>query len=318
MAALLARPLSAAFPGSVYGGTTGSTVMFNGLVTALNQSAVTITIGTVSATTNFGIVSDTCSGALLAANTSCTFGMTFTASALGAFSGTASVPYTGAPGSPQNVNLSGTGVKASFTATSSIAFPNTQVGTTSSTIGVETITNSSSVNLTINTIPAPTGDFGLTSLGTNPCNLSGTTVLTPTGSAGASCTAGVTFSPTVPGVRTGSLSISSAYANTVPATTLKGTGTLAALTLSPGATQFGSVTHGTTSPDKIVTVTNPNSSAGGTVTISGISTRNAAFGIHSTTCGSTLAPSGTCTINVNFSPPTARSYSTTLNINDTA
>src|SRR5258708_19852969 len=136
MAALLARPLSAAFPGSVYGGTTGSTVMFNGLVTALNQSAVTITIGTVSATTNFGIVSDTCSGALLAPNTSCTFGMTFTASALGAFSGTASVPYTGAPGSPQNVNLSGTGVKASFTATSSTTFPTTPLGTPTSPYGL--------------------------------------------------------------------------------------------------------------------------------------------------------------------------------------
>jgi hypothetical protein len=232
--------------------------------------------------------------------------------------GTASVPYTGAPGSPQNVNLSGTGVKASFTATSSIAFPNTQVGTTSATIGVETITNSSSVPLTINTIPAPTGDFALTSLGTNPCNLSGTTTLTAAGSAGASCTAGVTFTPTAQGVRTGSLSISSAYANTVPATVLKGNGTLAALTLSPGSTSFGIVPHGTTSADKIVTVTNPNTSVNGTVTISGISTSNAVFGIHSTTCGSTLAPSGTCTINVNFSPAAAASYSGTLNVNDNA
>jgi hypothetical protein len=295
-------------------------------VTALNQSAVTITIGTVSASTtsspghgpNFAIVSDTCTGAMLAPNASCTFGMTFNASALGNFTGTATVPYTGAPGSPQLVSLSGTGVKASFTATSSIAFPNTQVGTTSSTIGVETITNSSTVSLTINTIPAPTGNFALTSLDTNPCNLSGTTILTATGSAGACCTVGVTFTPTAPGVRTGSLSISSAYANSVPATVLKGNGTLAALTLSPGSLSFGIVPHGTTCADKVVTVTNPNTSVNGTVTISGISTSNAAFGIHSTTCGSTLAPSGMCTINVNFTPPTTGAFSGTLNVNDNA
>ena len=172
--------------------------------------------------------------------------------------------------------------------------------------------------MTINTIPAPTGDFGVTSLGTSPCNLSGTTVLTPTGSAGASCTAGVTFTPTAQGSRTGSLSISSAYANVVPATVLRGTGTLTALTLSPGSTSFGSVAPPGPSPDKVVTVTNPNSGAGGTVSITGITTSNPVFAIDSTTCGSTLAPLGTCTINVNFSPSAAGGYSGTLNINDNA
>ena len=136
------------------------------------------------------------------------------------------------------------------------------------------------------------------------------------------------FTPTAQGTQTGTLSITSNYATGSSPTTLKGTGTLAALTLSPGSNQFGTVPHGTNSADKAVTMINPNPSVGGggptTVAISGITTSNSAFQIdsgangHVTTCGSSLAPATSCTIYVYFAPSATGTASGTLNINDNA
>ena len=347
---LYVTPFSAIFGASTYGGVSGSTVNYNGFVTARNTSPVIIHVGTVTAATNsgppgasppnFATMADTCSGDTLAPGTippaaappgsTCTVGMTFTASGISVsnndFQGTLTVPSTDAPSGNQSVSLSGTGVKGLFSATANVVFPNTQVGTTSSTTGTDTVTNFSSVPLVINAIPAATGDFAtLASFGTSPCNTAGTTTLAPSGSVGASCTAGVTFTPTAPGARTGSLIIASNFAKNSPVTTtLRGNGTLAGLTLSPGSNQFGLVPHGTKSADKAVTLTNPNTAAGGTVTISGITTGNAAFVIdtgtngHTTTCGSSLAPTASCTIYVYFSPSTTGNVASTLNINDNA
>jgi hypothetical protein len=71
-------------------------------------------------------------------------------------------------------------------------------------------------------------------------------------------------------------------------------------------------------------VSNPNSAAGGTVAISSITTSNASFLIDNgangnvSTCGSSLAPSTSCTLYVYFMPATTGSFATTLNIHDNA
>lgn len=331
MAPLKVTPYGIVFPASVFGNT-GTTTPAR-IETALNQSAVAVNIGTITAATtgvsgpspNFQIVSDTCSEPAnppLAPNASCTFGVTFTATALGNFVGTVSVPSDALNGT-QTVTLSGTGTAPLINLSPGLTFPGSQVGQTSAATGSATLTNPNSVGLTVYTITT-SGDFGTTPVGTNPCNLTGSTILAPTGSAGSSCTVGVTFTPTAQGTRTGSVNITSNASNAPqpPAApgmiALKGTGTLSALTLSPGSLSFGIVPDGTTSADKTVTVTNPNTSLGGTVAISGIGTSNGVFGIDSTTCGSSLAPSGTCTINVNFSPTTSGTASGTLNISDNA
>jgi hypothetical protein len=326
-APLKVTPYSASFPNSTYANS-GTTVPYNGFLTALNQSAVPITIGTITTATtggpnggpNFATTSDMCSGVTLAPSgmtgDSCTFSLTFTATALGTFTGTASVP-SNAPNSPNVVTLSGTGVAPMINLSPAITFPATQVGTTSSTAGTATLTNPNSVALTVSSIGV-SGNFSIAPIGSNPCNLMGSTILAPSGMAGSSCTVGVNFTPTMVGTNTGSLSVVSNASNSPAAIALKGTGTLAALTLSPTSVKFGVVPSGTTSPDMVVTVTNPNTAVGGTVSITGIGTSNSVFGIDSTTCGSTLPPSGMCTINVNFSPTAAGSYSGTLNIDDNA
>ncbi len=322
-------PASIIFGPAVYGnsGTTTS----SHFETATNTSGVTFNIGTVTAATtsgpgsppNFQIVSDMCSGTTLAPSGSCTFGVTFTPTGLGDYTGSLTIP-SGAINTPNVImGLTASGVKGRISFSPNLAFPNTQVGTTSATVGTDTITNPNSVGLTVTSI-TPSGDFGLTPVGGTPCNLSGSTVL----AGGGSCTIGVTFSPTAQGTRNGNVTIMSNASNNPAMVTLKGSGTLAALSLTP-VLQFGKVTAGTTSADKLETVTNNNPSVLGsttTVVVSGIASSTSTFGIDpvGTTCGTSptystsLAPGASCTVAVNFSPPTTGSFSGTLDVTDNA
>jgi len=92
------------------------------------------------------------------------------------------------------------------------------------------------------------------------------------------------------------------------------------------------VMHGTTSADRIETISNPNPSIGGSntnVVVTGItatSTPSGVFNIDpaSTTCGTspsyatTLAPGASCNVAINFSPVTTITYTGTLNVSDNA
>jgi hypothetical protein len=315
-------PNTIIFGPSVFGnsGTTTATHF----ETATNTSGFTINVGTLTGATtsgpgsppNFQVVSDGCSGAALAPNASCTFGVTFTPTGLGSYTGKVSIPST-ADNTPNVITGTASGVKGRISFSPNLAFPNTQVGTTSATVGTGTITNPNSVGLTVTSITS-SGDFALTPVGGTPCNLVGSTVL----AGGASCTVGVTFSPIAQGTRTGTVSITSNASNDPASITLKGNGTLAPLSVTP-AIQFGIVMHGTTSADRFDTVTNNNPSVVGsntTVVISGIATSSSSFGIDpvGTTCGASLAPGASCTVAVNFSPPTTGSFSGTTNVSDNA
>jgi sugar lactone lactonase YvrE len=290
------------------------------LVNVTNQSGGSITIGQVTAspsqfwipTTGNSLYYDKCSGKTLLPGRSCTVGVNFTASPLPTdvteqtWYGTLTVP-SDAPNSPNVTTLKGTGMAGLIDLSPSLAFPNTPVGQTS-TVRTATLRNPNSVGLTIDSVTA-SGDFAIDDDG-----------CTGTLAANHSCTVTVKFTPTQQGVRPGSLSIVSnarnAFESSPGTIKLQGTGTLSALKLSPGSLSFGKV-HGT-SGDKTVTVTNPSTSPDGTVTISSIATSNGVFGIDSTTCGSSLAPSGTCTIKVYFKPATSGTASGTLNISDNA
>jgi hypothetical protein len=241
---------------------------------------------------------------------------------VGSYVGNLNIP-SDALNTPNIVTLAGAGVAENINPSPAITFPSTLVGQTSAT-KVATLTNpgTNPVGLTVNGA-STTGAFAIdTAYMSNPANNPCGSTPTYGGASlapGASCTIGVDFIPTAPGASSGGDLVIASNAKNNPATIpLSGTGTLSALTLSPGSLSFGIVPDGTTSADKTVTVTNPNTSLGGTVAISGIATSNGVFGIDSTTCGSSLAPSGTCTINVNFSPTTSGTASGTLNISDNA
>jgi hypothetical protein len=94
---------------------------------------------------------------------------------------------------------------------------------------------------------------------------------------------------------------------------LTGTGT-APVSLTPTSATYASQTVGTTSAAKAFTLT---SSLTGTLNNIAISTTGE-FAVSSTTCGTSLAGKGKCTINVVFKP-TAKGITTgTLSVSDSA
>ena len=108
---VVARPLRGEVPtiGLMMGKLVGTTSPAQS-ITLSNYGTTTLSIAGIAATTNFGEI-DTC-GTSLTSGANCTINVTFTPSASGSLNGTLSVTDN-APGSPQTVSLSGTGMVVS-------------------------------------------------------------------------------------------------------------------------------------------------------------------------------------------------------------
>ncbi len=90
----------------------------------------------------------------------------------------------------------------------------------------------------------------------------------------------------------------------------------AAAAVSPATVTWASVAIGNKGGQKSVTLTNGNATA---ITISSIALSGANpgdFSIFSKTCGTTLAPSASCTANITFGPTATGTRTATLNFND--
>ena len=111
------------------------------------------------------------------------------------------------------------------------------------------------------------------------------------------CTVIVTFTPTVLGLQTGTLSITDNAANTPQTVPLSGTG-VAPATLTPTSATYPAQSVGTTSTAKTFTLTNNQT---GTLTGIAISTTGD-FAVSATTCTTNLTAKGKCTISVTFTP----------------
>jgi hypothetical protein len=131
---------------------------------------------------------------------------------------------------------------------SSLKMTSTLVGQTSPSKTI-TLTNSGSVSLSISTVSV-SGDFSET----DAC--AGQTIA-PSGT----CMVSVTFTPSVTGSISGALTIVDNAQNTPQVLALSGTG-LPELSISPASESFGTVTVGTTSAAKTMTLTN---NTGGTL-----------------------------------------------------
>ncbi|MGA8765363.1 MAG: choice-of-anchor D domain-containing protein [Candidatus Sulfotelmatobacter sp.] len=170
---------------------------------------------------------------------------------------------------------------------SSMVFGNQVVGTTSSAQNV-TLTNNQALPLNI-TSTATTGDFAQS----NNC---GSAVV-----AGGSCTVSVTFKPTAPGTRTGSLTITDGAASSPQTVSLSGTGVASAepaVSLSSSSLSFTAQAVGSTSTAQVVTVTNT-----GTANLLVNSISASGDYAESDTCvGASLPPAAKCTVSVTFAP----------------
>jgi hypothetical protein len=185
------------------------------------------------------------------------------------------------------------------------------VSTFAATQTVSLSTNSLSFgNQTINT-PSTAQAVTVTNTGTATLNISSTLVagverldFAPlsnkcgkTLGAGAACKIWATFTPQAVGARSATIQMVDNAPGSPQVVTLTGTGTAPVATWSVPNLSFGSETIGVPSTAQAVTLTNTGN---GTLTISNIATT----GDYSQTnnCSTPLAPNGTCSVNVTFTP----------------
>jgi hypothetical protein len=130
---------------------------------------------------------------------------------------------------------------------------------------------------------------------------------------GQKCDINVVFMPTVTGARTGTLTVS--FGGSIPSQTISLTGNAGApaVSLSPTALSFGDQATGTTSAAQQLSVTN---SGTGPLILSSIQTSNQFAATN--TCGASVAPAGSCTIQVTFTPSASGTQTGTLTITDNA
>jgi hypothetical protein len=169
-------------------------------VTVSNTSSVSIGTPAFSAPAQFSVTQNNCT-ASLAAGASCTVGVIFQPSAVGAASGVLTVT-SASVATPATVLLSGTGAAGAAiqVAPSTIVFATTAPNAISSPTTV-TVTNTGISASLSNLALAVTAGFQIVS---NTC----TAALGP----GLSCTASVEFAPTGAGAQTGTLSVTSSAA----------------------------------------------------------------------------------------------------------
>src|SRR5215831_13025127 len=197
------------------------------------------------------------------------------------------------------------GTDAVVVAPSSLTFANQAIGSTSPAQNV-ILTNNQTTPLTITGITIDLSDFTeTTTCPANPKKLA----------AGASCTISVSFTPSVTGIRSGSLVVFT-DASVTPMVSLSGTGVLAVV-VNPSALTFGTQKVGTAGAAQTVTLTNNQSTA---LTITSISSTLSDFQV-TTTCPMkprTLAAGTSCTVSISFWPSVTGTRSGTLNFVDSA
>jgi len=213
--ALSISPQAIAFGNEGVGYPSAATV-----VTLANEGTQPLDISGITASSQFEETHD-CPPSLAAGGASCTVNVTFTPTATAAATGTLTVDDN-APGSPQTVALTGTGIAAAPAVTFSpitLTFGGQVVGTTSPA-QVVTVTNTGSAALTITKV-AISGAFAEK----DNC----ITTLKPT----ASCQASVTYTPTATTSTTttgstntnvGALTVTDNAKSTTQSLSLSGTG----------------------------------------------------------------------------------------------
>lgn len=206
------------------------------------------------------------------------------------------------------------GSSASTTPTASLSPGSLNFGTqevdTSASQAV-TLSNSGSSTLTISSIAVSGTDADQFRL-TNDCGLS-----VP---AGKSCTIQVQFYPTTTGAKMATVNVDTNAPTPNETVALSGSGVSASapgVTVAPTSISFGNQPVNSTSAAQSVTVTN---SGDATLTITGVTiagTNASAFKMANG-CGSTLAKGASCMIQVQFTPTTASTYNSVLEVSDNA
>ncbi len=263
-----------------------------------NLGSSPLTISSITTTGDFA-ESDTC-GTSVAAAGNCTLSVTFTPLSGGTRTGTV-VIQDDASGSPQVITLTGTGNGPGATLSpASLSFSSQPIGTSSAAQAVS-LTNAGNATLNVGTIQV-TGDY--TQVNNCPATLA----------ANASCSINVTFTPTVPGTRSGTLTVNDNVLNTPQTINLTGIGAVGGApvaSLSPLSLTFPSQPVKTSATAQTVTLANTGNAA-----LNVISIQTTGDFSQTNNCGAQLSPNATCAINVTFTPTASGTRSGILTVND--
>lgn len=254
----------------------------------------------------FSIVSNNCVGVDVTPGASCSVVIRFAPTSGGTFVSEFNVLSNDPDESPLKIDIQGTGVGVQDITVSPLTlnFGGIPVGQFSE-MNIN-IRNDGSANLNITSIVSPVLPFSITTESTCP-----TTPFILT--SGSSCNLTIRFAPTFQSVFTSLVSIKSDDPDEgVIDVSLSGTSLMVPdISVNPSSVVFPDTLVGNTVTQSI-TVTNNGAT---NLLISGITSPGGDFGIVSSNCVGTLAPAGTCTITVRFTPTSASFKQTTFNIN---
>jgi len=191
-----------------------------------------------------------------------------------------------------------------------LVFPVQNVSTTSGAFTV-TLNNPGS---------APLGISNIAIVGGNASEFSQQNSCPASLAANANCAINITFTPAAVGTRASQLSVTDNARRSPHFMDLNGVGADASspqVLLSPTTLNFQDQTVGTTSAPLAVLLSNPG---GGNLSISSIviTGSSASQFAQTNNCATGVAPAGSCTINVTFTPATADNQSAQLVITDNA
>jgi hypothetical protein len=267
------------------------------LVNLSNTGNAPMTIASITVSGDFGQTNNCPS--TLAARGYCTMTVTFMPAATGPRIGAITVTDN-APGSPHVVSLTGTGIAPAVSLSATyLRFADQPLGTTSTPLPVR-LTNSGQAPLAITSI-STSGHYAQTNNCVSPL------------AARASCTINVTFTPTVVGGQSGTLTLVDNAPGSPHTVALGGVGVGPVATLSATSLNFGNQSVGTTSAPRLVNLSNTGNAP---MTVASI-TVSGDFG-QTNNCPSTLAARGYCTMTVTFMPVATGPRSGAITVADNA
>jgi hypothetical protein len=308
IAAVVVSPGTLAF-GNVQ---TGTSATKN--VTVTNNQAVNLDFTSISAPAPYTVFAGTTTcvvGTPVLPGTNCVISVMYSPTTVGANPASVLTITDDALGSPQMVNLTGSGVGQVTLNPTSLAFGTVEVN--NAVTQNVTVTNNLGISLTISTITGFPAAY-TQSIVANSCTPG--LVVVP----GGNCVIAVTLTATATGAQPGTISIND-DAPTSPQKFSVSANAIAPVVFSPTSLSFAAQQVGTTStPAKTVTLNNEQTVA---LNISGatITGPNASDFNVTTTCPlvpASLAASGNCPLQVTFTPSASGVRTAILNVADDA
>lgn len=308
-----AAPVASLTPSSLpFGGITLGQSSGALSATLANTGTAALNIGTIgisgSAAADFASSGTCVNGASVAAGASCTVNVTFTPAAAGARDATLAITHN-ATGSSSGIALSGTG-NAVPQATIGVSATSLDFGAlvtgTDSPLRTITVSNSGQAALNFSGIALSGANAAIFTLG-------GTCATATPVAAGASCTVSVQARPVASGAFSASLALTSNASNGTATVSLAGSGAAAAPAASatPNPIGFGTHAVGGAAVTQQVALNNTGNVALNftSIAVTGASAITIGSG---GTCGTTLAVGASCNVPLTFTPAAAGSSSATL------